>query len=186
VTDHESPRASRLTRRDLPALCLLAAASTAVVASGCFLVAWLGEPPSHDELVPVSGHVADTFLRTSGKGHSQVHLLVQAADRLHDLAQDASNLTLGLLQVPKGAEVAALVRYGSIAEPADQLWELHRGDATLLTYDSLARRADGIRQDASRNGWAVGGMAVVLLAVGWALRRRFGGWRGLSRREGAS
>ena len=114
----------------------------------------------------------------SGKGRPQVHLLVEAADGLHDLERDELSPVISrALAVQKGDDVVALMQYGSIAQPADRLWELRRGGIPLLRYEDVANQvgAEIQRESAMRN--ALGGIAMLLLIAALALRRTFGAWR---------
>ena len=165
----------------MPMLLLLLAGWAALAMAGCLVLASDEEPPRREELVAVSGQVFDTFLRRARKGHSQVHVLVQGRDGTHDLAQDASPFTLGLLNLPKGAAVSALVLPGSIAEPADRLWELRRGDLSLLSYESLVDVQSRRSRRASVAGQAFGVLAALALGAALIFRRRFGSWRGQPR-----
>ena len=141
------------------------------------MMVWIDQPPPYGQLVGVSGLVVDTFLLKGGKNHSKVHLLIQAANGLHDCVQEASNLTVPLLNVPKGADVSALVRYGAIANPGDQLWEFRTGNVKLLKYENLVDREDEMNQRTSLAIWAFGLLAIIFLGAAMILRRKFGGWR---------
>ena len=173
-----SRRISTLTRRDLPALCLLMAAWAFLAAVGFQVIAQDAEPPPYGELVATSGQLTNAFvMKRSGKGHSEVHILIQAADGLHDCAQETSKLTLSLLNVAKGTEVAALFLAGSIDEPVHGLWALRSGHTVLLSYESLADQAAQKTRHATLAGRAFAAFAILSLLGALILRREFGAWR---------
>jgi hypothetical protein len=175
-----SRRHAKISLRDAPVLCLSAAVFAALFMMGLRLAAWAAQPPTLSELVVVPGEVIDHFVRKSGKGHAQLHLIVQAADGLHDCAQDATSLTLPLMNLQKGAEVVASVRYGSVAAPEDRLWELDISGDRLLKYESLVYRADQESQRMSSVARYFGIFAILILVVALVLRREFGSWRNSS------
>ena len=134
------PSTTKATRRGLPLICLLFSIFLAFGAGALSLDAWSNESPAAGQLVQVSGRVVDAYRKKgSGKGRPQVHLLVQAADGLHDVAHDdLSPAISGALAARKGDDVVALVQLGSIAQPADSLWELRKSGVTLLRYEDVA------------------------------------------------
>ena len=170
---------TKATRRDLPLICLLFSIFLAFGASALSLDARSNEPPAAGQLASVSGRVIHAYRKKgSGKGRPQVHLLVQAADGLHDFARDdLSPAISGALAVREGDNVVALVQPGSIAQPADSLWELRQNGITLLRYEDVASQVgDEIRREAAMRNF-LGGVAVLLLIAALALRRAFGAWR---------
>lgn len=173
------PSTTKASRRDLPLICLLFSIFLAFGAGALSLDAWSNEPPAAGQLASVSGRVVDAYRKKgSGKGRPQVHLLVQAADGLHDFARDDMSPAIsGALAVRKGDDVVALVQSGSIAQPADSLWELRKNSIALLRYEDVANQvgAEIRRESAMRN--FLGGVAVLLLIAALALRRTFGAWR---------
>ena len=177
------PSTTKATRRDLPLICLLFSLFLAFGAGALSLDAWSNEPPAAGQLVPVSGRVVDAYRKKgSGRGRPQIHVLVQAADGLHDVARDdLSPAISGALAVRKGVDVVALVQLGSIAQPADSLWELRQSGVTLLRYEDVVNQVGAEIRRESATGNFLGGVAVLLLiaalALALALRRIFGAWR---------
>jgi hypothetical protein len=173
------PSTTRATRRDLPLVCLLFSILLAFGAGALSFDVWSSEPPATGQLVSVSGRVVNEYRKKgTGKGRPQVHLLVEAADGLHDLARDdLSPAISGALAVRQGDDVVALVQPGSIAQPADGLWELRRNGVTILRYEDVAYQvgAEIRRESVMRN--FLGGVAVLLLIAAPALRKNFGAWR---------
>lgn len=170
---------TKATRRDLPLICLMVSVWAAIGTVGFVFAAWLSVPPTIGELVSVSGRVVDAYVKKdSGKGRRQVHVLVQASDGLHDLAQDDLSTAIDqVLNVLKGNDVVALVQLGSIAQPVDRLWELRRDGTTLLRYQDTVDAVEGINRRGSELPKYLGGLAVLFLVGALTLRRRFGAWR---------
>ena len=173
------PSPTKLTRRDLPLLCLLFSIFLAFGAGALSFDAWSNEPPAKGQLAEISGRVVDAYRKKgSGKGRPQVHLLVDAAYGLHDLARDdLSPAISGALAVRKGDDVVALVQPGSIAQPADDLWELRRNGVAILRYEDVAYQVDAQIQRESVIRNFLGGVATLLLIAALALRKNFGAWR---------
>ena len=173
------PAIFRPTLRDLPTIFLLISAWAALGGGAFAVVGWSSEPPPINRLESVQGRVVDAYLKKGfGKGRTQVHVLVEASDGLHDLARDnTSQAIFHVLTVRKNDTVIALVQSGSIAQPADTLWELQRGNAAILRYQDVADQVASENRRAATMAMCFGSLGALSFIAAIALRAHFGGWR---------
>jgi len=177
--DPTMPATTRLTRHDLPAVCLLISAWAALGGGAFAVVGWSSKPPTIDQLASIQGRVVDAYLkRGSGKGRPQVHVLVEASDGVHDLSRDNMSPAISrVLTVQKNDAVAALVQSGSIAQPTDILWELRRGNTAILRYQDVADQVASENRRATKTAMWFGSLGALFFIAAVTLRVRFGAWR---------
>ena len=108
-----------------------------------------------------------------------MHLLLQSADGAHDLVQDdLTHEAPEIAALQPGEHVVARVQYGSVAFPAQSLWELKTASHTVLSYATTYAHAKREKASSQTAAIVFGAASAVALSVGLLLRVHSGAWRG--------
>jgi hypothetical protein len=172
----------KATYRNLPVLLLIWGVIFAAVAL-CRPFASNSFLPKEKELRTISGIVQRApYITRPGRGGHKLQIFVLGGDGLHHLTQDdMGHLVPGIMdpimKLRVGDKVIARVEHDPFGRYLDWLWEMQRGDTTILSYQDthlfMERRNVRIRQLCN---WA-GILAFVSLAAAIFLKRHFGSWR---------
>jgi hypothetical protein len=127
------------------------------------------------ELRRISGRVEAVSRKKLPKGGRQLHIFVrewwaQEGNRPSDLVQDDLTSAVPRLRTLRvGDVVEALVKHDSLGRPLDWLWELRRGDDTLLAYEETCRWFEEDAQRLRPLAHGLAALASILVGVGTLL-----------------
>jgi hypothetical protein len=161
-----------LRREHVPALCLAAGVLCASLAGVLYAWAYL-DIADRTQLQRISGRVEAVSQKRPTKAGPQLHIVVRTADRQRHLIQDDLTSAVPRLRALRvGDVVEALAQPDSLGRDVDWLWELHRGDDTLLTYEETRRVFEQHAQRLRPFAHGLAAMASVLGGVGTLLLTR--------------
>jgi hypothetical protein len=146
----------------VPALCLAGGFSCALFAGMAYASAYLNIV-ERTELRRISGRVEAVSRKKIYKGGPQLRMVVREANRQRHLVQDDLTSAVPRLRTLRvGDTVEALAYPGS---DLDQLWELRRGDDTLLAYEETRRWFEEEAQRLRPTAHVLAALASLLVGV---------------------
>jgi hypothetical protein len=158
----------------VPALCLAGGVFCALLAGLCYASAYL-DIVERPELRRISGRVEAVSRKKLPKGGRQLHIFVrewwaQEGNRPSHLVQDDLTSAVPRLRTLRvGDAVEALVAPDSLGRPLNWLWELRRGDETLLAYEETRRWFEEEAQRLRPVAHGLAALASLLVGVGTLL-----------------
>lgn len=167
-------------RKDSPALCTLFGIILTVLAV-TLLYGWRFNVADRAELLQISGRVEAFNTTNLPKAGPKLHIYLRDARRLRHLTQDDLRSDVPRIRRLRiGDTVSALAKPDFFGRDLDWLWELHRENETLLTYDQtlhfLQKEAERLRP----MGYGTACAAALLFGASGLLRRHFGAWSSAS------
>jgi hypothetical protein len=163
-------------KRDLPAICVVFGIIL-VFCSIALLHGWRLDFAEPSDLVTISGPIEIFEATNEPKAIPKLHIYVRAAEGIRHITLDDLSIKVPRIKtLHHGDEIKAMVKKDLFGRDLYWLWELGRGNETILTYDESRQFLLQIAGRLRSLGYAVEAAAFALIGLGLYLRVRLGFW----------